>query len=137
MISTLTIEPRYQETDQMGVIHHSVYPIWYEMGRIRFCQEIGFPFHEIEQRQVGLAMVDMSCHYVKPVYFGKRYTLETELAFFSRVKMGFSYQLKDDEGTLVHRGQTTLVWLSKSFYPMDIKKNHPDIYEAFIKHVRE
>ena len=44
------IHPRYQETDQMGIIHHSVYPVWYELGRVEFCNAIGVPFHEIEAR---------------------------------------------------------------------------------------
>ena len=38
------IIPRYQETDQMGVIHHSVYPVWYECGRTDFCKPSGCRF---------------------------------------------------------------------------------------------
>ena len=30
------VKVRYQETDQMGVAHHSVYPIWYEEARTNF-----------------------------------------------------------------------------------------------------
>jgi hypothetical protein len=30
---TITITPRYSETDQAGVVHHTVYPVWFEMGR--------------------------------------------------------------------------------------------------------
>lgn len=33
MISETKLTVRYQETDQMGIVHHSVYPIWFECGR--------------------------------------------------------------------------------------------------------
>ncbi len=28
---TIPIVPRYAETDKAGVIHHSVYPVWFEI----------------------------------------------------------------------------------------------------------
>ena len=30
MINTINIVPRYAETDKMGIVHHSVYAIWYD-----------------------------------------------------------------------------------------------------------
>ena len=33
MINITKIVPRYAETDQIGVIHHSVYAIYYEQAR--------------------------------------------------------------------------------------------------------
>ena len=31
MYSESKIVVRYAETDRMGIVHHSVYPIWYEL----------------------------------------------------------------------------------------------------------
>jgi len=135
MVSTIIIEPRYQETDQMGVIHHSVYPIWYEMGRIQFCKDMGYPFHEIEQKKIGLAMIHLECQYIRPTYFGQMYTLETSLIELGRVKMTFTYVIKDRSNHIVHQGRTQLAWLSEHFLPLDIKKHHQDVYDTFKKHV--
>ena len=33
MISKSKVVARYAETDQMGIVHHSVYPIWFELAR--------------------------------------------------------------------------------------------------------
>ena len=33
MHSRTKFRVRYAETDCMGIVHHSNYPIWYEMGR--------------------------------------------------------------------------------------------------------
>ena len=49
MRSYISIEVRYAETDQMGVVHHSVYPVWFETARTRFSQEMGVPYQEMER----------------------------------------------------------------------------------------
>ena len=41
VISETTITVRYAETDQMGIVHHSNYPIWYEAGRTDFIKKMG------------------------------------------------------------------------------------------------
>lgn len=133
MKSVMTIVPRYQETDQMGVIHHSVYPIWYEMGRVKFCDDLGMPFKQIEDQGVGLAMVELTAHYKKPSFFGQQYTQYTYLTECSRVKMTFRYELYNATGELVHIGQTVLAWLGSGFKPQNISRHHPELYQLFVK----
>ena len=41
MISESKIIVRYQETDQMGIAHHSVYPVWFEVARTDFIKKLG------------------------------------------------------------------------------------------------
>lgn len=41
-------EVRYAETDQMGIVHHANYLIWFEQARTRFCKEAGKPYPQIE-----------------------------------------------------------------------------------------
>ena len=49
IISTSLIEVRYAETDQMGVVHHSHYPVFFEQGRTRYFQEHLKPYQEFEK----------------------------------------------------------------------------------------
>lgn len=135
MISSIMIEPRYQETDQMGIIHHSVYPIWYEMARVKYCSDIGLPFHVIEEKGVRLAMFNMKCNYLKPTLFGQIYHMETRLMKLSKVRLFFEYKLFDKNNELVHVGETELIWLNHDLKPTNIEKSHPDIYERFLSEV--
>ena len=41
MYADSTIVVRYAETDQMGIAHHSVYPVWYEVARTDLIQTLG------------------------------------------------------------------------------------------------
>lgn len=136
MISTLTIEPRYAETDQMGIIHHSVYAVYYEMGRVQFCKDMGIPFDMIEQRGLRLALTDIQSYFKRPLVFGHMYRLETKLIMFSKVKMTFKYIIKDEASNIMHIGFTHLAWLNENLKPVNMFKYDPVLYEMF-KHVEE
>lgn len=43
---------RYAETDRMGIVHHSVYPIWYELARTDFAKEMEFPYSRMEEEVI-------------------------------------------------------------------------------------
>ncbi len=135
MKSLLTIEPRYQETDQMGVIHHSVYAVWFEMGRVKYCDDIGLPFKEIEDSGLRLAMIDLHSIYKKPARFGYQYKQYTYLSDFSRIRMTFRYEIFNEFNDLVHIGESVLVWLDSDLKPTNILKLNKRIYDLFSKHV--
>lgn len=135
MISKIKVEPRYQETDQMGIIHHSVYPVWYEMARVKFCEDIGLPFQMIEEKGIRLAMFNLQCKYLKPTQFGKIYHMETRLFKLTKVRLFFEYKLYDSNQELVHQGETEMIWLNQDLKPTNIEKSHPDIYKRFLDEV--
>ena len=45
----IELRVRYAETDQMGVVHHSVHLVWFEMGRTEYCRAAGFSYAEMEK----------------------------------------------------------------------------------------
>ena len=49
MISKSIVNVRYAETDKMGIVHHSVYPIWFELARTDLSKEAGFPYSKMEE----------------------------------------------------------------------------------------
>ncbi len=137
MKSKIIIDPRYAETDQMGIIHHSVYPVWYEMARVKFCSDIGLPFQEIEARGVGLAMVHMGFNFLKPSRFGEPVTILTSLVEFSKVRLTFKYDIYNQSNELINQGETKLVWLDQNLKPINIYKSHPDIYHLFLEQLEK
>lgn len=49
MLSKSIVNVRYAETDKMGIVHHSVYPIWFELARTDLSKEAGFPYSKMEE----------------------------------------------------------------------------------------
>ena len=51
-INRLEITARYAETDMMGIIHHSVYPVWFEAARTEFIKMTGITYSELEKQGI-------------------------------------------------------------------------------------
>lgn len=49
---------RYAETDQMGIAHHSNYPVWFEIGRTDFFKMIEVPYS-----QMGMPYKNFTYHF--------------------------------------------------------------------------
>lgn len=132
MKTVTKIIPRYQETDKMGIIHHSVYPVWYECGRTDFCKELGMPFHKIEELDITQALIELNVKYHRPARYGEELILITYITKLTGVRVEFSYEIYNERKELVNTGSTTLVWLNDKLKPINIIKHRPDIYDLLL-----
>ncbi|MDA9596159.1 thioesterase family protein, partial [Flavobacteriaceae bacterium] len=48
------IKVRYNETDQMGIVHHSNYLKFFELARIEWLEKLNMPYEEIERNKIIL-----------------------------------------------------------------------------------
>ena len=49
------VRVRYAETDQMGVVYHANYFVWFEVGRTELLRTLGWTYREMEARRVRAA----------------------------------------------------------------------------------
>ncbi len=121
---------RYAETDQMGVIHHSVYPIWFEAARTEFIKLAGLTYTQLEQQGVMLPVAALTCQYYRPVHYEDEVTIVTEIEKVTYAKIIFHYQVLLS-GQLMAEGTTTHGFVSReTFRPINLKKQMPDFYAA-------
>ncbi len=105
---------RYGETDQMGIVHHSVYPLYFEMGRTELFRQVGYPYTEIEKLGIIMPLNELKVKYVNPAKYDDLLVVQTTIASYSPVKIVFSYRIVDHSGRLYTHGETTLVCVHKS-----------------------
>jgi hypothetical protein len=48
-VAETTFHVRYAETDQMGIVHHSAYIVWFEEGRSAWSRQVGRPYADFER----------------------------------------------------------------------------------------
>ena len=133
MVSITKIMPRYAETDQMGVIHHSVYAIWYEQARTEMLNQLEMPYDEMEKAGIISPIVELKSKYKRSAYYNREVTVKTRMTEITPVKCVLKYELFDTEGTLINVGETVLAWLdAKSGRPVSLKKVLPDVYEKML-----
>jgi acyl-CoA thioester hydrolase len=77
MKSKVDFRVRYQETDQMGVVHHSVYLIWFEVGRTEWMREKGLAYRECERKGWLLPVVESGVKYLSSSQYDDLIEVET------------------------------------------------------------
>jgi len=73
------IEVRYCETDRMGVVHHSRYFPWFEVGRTDFFKQSGMTYDQMEQMGIWLPLVDCYCKFNQGARYGDAIWIEVKL----------------------------------------------------------
>ena len=69
MLSVSHIDVRYPDCDPMGIVHHAVYPIWYEIARMDFFAAVGYPYEAMNQEGINPPMVNLNLQYASPVRY--------------------------------------------------------------------
>ena len=127
-LSKVTV--RYQETDQMGVAHHSVYPIWFEVGRTGFIREHGVPYSKLEEDGLYLPLVWLSCDYKTFARYEDELTIKTRISEVTKTRLNFRYDILKD-GAAIAYGTTAHIYANRSLKPVNLAKYMPDAYALF------
>lgn len=125
---------RYAETDQMGIIHHSNYAVWFEAGRTDFLKNAGVSNTNIEAKGILLPLYEMNCKFKSPAKYEDEILVLTSLKQISRVRLSFSYQVINAATLiLIATGETMHAWTDKSLKPVNAAKTVPEIYSLLSK----
>jgi acyl-CoA thioester hydrolase len=111
--STTDIEVRYAETDQMGVVHHANYVVWFELARTHLCALSGFHYAEIESRGVLLMVTGVELRYYRPAHYGETVQVECWSDRLGSRGVHFAYEVRRGMDRLA-TGRTEHIWIDRS-----------------------
>lgn len=132
IISKKTIEVRYAETDQMGVVHHSNYIVWMELGRTQLIKDLGFSYAEMEKKGILAPVLDVQVSYKKPLTYGDHVVIQTWIDSYDGFKVTYGYRIENESGELAVTGFTSHVCVKKeSFRPIRLKNMFPEWHHAY------
>ena len=108
---------RYAETDQMGVVYHSNYLIWFEVGRVEMLRQMGFTYREMEKQDgTRLAVADVRCRFKAPALYDDLISVRTRLLNVRESLVHFGYQVvRATDGNLLAEGETVHLVLDAEF----------------------
>ena len=99
----------YADTDAMGIVYHTNYIRWFEIGRNELMRQLGIAYTEMEQLGFNLPLTKVSCHYLLPARYDDIVIIETKIEYIKRASMKFNSYLWDEkrekllvEGYTVH-----------------------------------
>ena len=111
---TTELRVRYAETDQMGVVYHSNYLIWCEIGRTDYIRALGTPYADLERNGVALAVSEASLRCHAPARYDDVVRVETFLTDVRSRTVTFDYVIVHaGTGARLATASTTLVSLDR------------------------
>ena len=131
VVSETRIRVRYAETDQMGVVYHSNYFIWFEVGRVELMRQLGFTYKDME-REDGcyIAVVDARCRYKAPARYDEEIIIRTHLKNVRESMIHFGYEaLRAGDELQLAEGETTHIVINSEM----TRRAIPEKYMAALK----
>jgi acyl-CoA thioester hydrolase len=93
----------------MGIVYHTNYIKWFEIGRTELLRDMGIYYAVFESRGFNLPLTKAYCHYLLPARYDQMLLIETELEYVKRASMKFNCVIWDEkkenklvEGYTVH-----------------------------------
>jgi acyl-CoA thioester hydrolase len=105
----IEIRVRYAEVDQMGVLHHSQYWVYFEMGRTELLRAQGIVYRQCERQGVFFVLSKCAARFLAPARYDDLLTLTTRVTRMSMARIDHAYELKRNaDWLLLTTAETTL-----------------------------
>lgn len=127
------VRVRYAETDQMGVVYHANYLVWFEVGRVELIRQIGLDYKRMESEEGALiAVIEAKARYKAPARYDDELLVRTRLGEVRGGIVRFTYQvLRAGDGAVLCEGETVHMVVGR-----DMKRRAmPETYAALFARV--
>jgi acyl-CoA thioester hydrolase len=124
--TSANVRVRYVETDQMGVVHHSVYFHWMEVGRTEYLRNKGLSYAKMEEMGIRMPLIEANAEYLSPARYDDEIAVKTVLKESSQISFTFCYEIERvKDRKLLAKGLTRHIATDKTNRPKRVSK---DIY---------
>ncbi|MCP4599885.1 MAG: acyl-CoA thioesterase [Proteobacteria bacterium] len=104
---TYRIPVRYCDVDKMGIVHNSVYQVYFEEARIDLVRSGGYPYSRMEDEGFVFPLSEVNINYKSPIRYGDVVLVEVSTAYVKNFSFKFNYSIIKEDGSAVCTGHTT------------------------------
>ena len=105
MPSITHVRVRYKDTDTMSVVYYGNYLTYFEVGRVEYLREHGWPMSRVNER-VHLPVVEAFVKYVKPARLDELLEVVSRVSERKRASFRFTYEIRNEAKELIATGHT-------------------------------
>jgi acyl-CoA thioester hydrolase len=128
--TTSLVRVRYAETDQMGVVYHSNYLIWFEIGRTDWLRATGWTYREMEAEGIQLPVIEVHCEYRTGARYDDDVEIQTRAHKVSAVRVQFDYKAtRRADGALLATGYSVHAVVDGTGRPQRMPARVKDLFE--------
>lgn len=128
----------YADTDAMGIVYHTNYIKWFEIGRNEYLREKCYSYSRMEEKGIWLPVVAVTCEYKSPGKYDDILLIRTWIKELKAATILMSYEiLRKETGELLVTGTTKHGITSPDLKPIRLKKVNPEMYEKLMADVED
>ena len=127
--TTSGVRVRYAETDKMGVVYHSNYLIWFEIGRTDWLRATGLTYREIEADGIQLPVIEAHCEYRQGARYDDEVEIKTRASKLSPVRIQFDYEVtRRIDAAVLAMGHTVHATVDRDGRPVRMPERVKDLF---------
>jgi acyl-CoA thioester hydrolase len=129
-----TVRVRYAETDQMGVVYHANYLVWFEVGRVELIRALGIEYKHMEKEDdCHIVVADAHCRYLQSAKYDEVLRIRTRIAESRNRIVKFSYEvLRDADDKLLATGETTHIICGSNGRPKLLPAKYQHVFKSVV-----
>lgn len=128
-VTTSTVRVRYAETDKMGVVYHSNYLVWFEIGRTDWLRDTGWTYRSMEEEGIQLPVIEAHCEYRQGARYDDEIEIRTRAKKLSPVRVQFEYEAaRRADGVMLATGYTVHATIDRSGRPVRMPDRVKDLF---------
>lgn len=124
---SVRVRVRYGETDQMGVVYHPNYLLYFETARTELLRDAGVVYSDLEKSGVFLVVTEVSLTYRAAARYDEELTVTTTVDHVGKATIGFVYKVAGPTGALLVEGRTVLASVDAAKSPIRLPKQVVDL----------
>ncbi len=124
------VRVRYAETDQMGMVYHANYLIWFEVGRVELIRALGIEYKRMEiEDDCHIVVADVHCRYHHSAQYDDILRIRTRIAESRNRIIKFSYEvIRDSDAKVLAKGETTHVICGGNGRPKMLPEKYRSVF---------
>lgn len=128
-----TIRVIYADTDAMGVVYHTNYIKWFEVGRCELLRSIGYPYAKLEEDGILLPVAECCCKYKQPAVYDDVLEITARAAETKGATVILEYEIRrESTGELLVTGSTKHAVTDPKFKPIRLRDRNRSLYDQLI-----
>jgi acyl-CoA thioester hydrolase len=110
--SETKVRVRYAETDQMGVVYHSNFFLYYEVARAESIRHLGYTYADMEKMGVIMPVVEVQSRFLRPALYDDLLTIKTIVKELpAHHKIEFHHEVYNEKEELLVTGKVILYFM--------------------------
>lgn len=128
------VRVRYAETDQMGVVYHANYLVWFEVGRVEYIRQMGLDYRAMEKEENAMiAVVEATARYKAPARYDDELIVRTTLAGVRGSIVRFRYAVvRATDELLLCEGETVHLVVDRDMKRRELPEQYATQFQSLL-----